>query len=100
MDDCIPSTTLGRKESGETYFLRGTFVGTWTWKSAIGSCFCEGERGVLVLSIFVGVLTVLLLWIVPCIRVLKRKIQELAMQVSLLNQENERLRKRLDKVSK
>ena len=54
----------------------------------------------LVLSIIVGILTVLLLWMMHCIRVLKRKIQELAMQVSLLNQENERIRKRLDKVSK
>ena len=53
----------------------------------------------LVQGILLGVLCIFTIWLIFTIRILKRKIQELAMQVSLLNQENERIRKRLDKIS-
>ena len=40
------------------------------------------------------------IWLVRVVRIQKRKIQELAMQVSLLNQENEHMRRKIDKVMK
>ena len=54
----------------------------------------------LILSIITGVLVINGIWLIHTVRIQRRKIQELAMQVSLLNQENERIRKRLDRISK
>ncbi|MCR5639951.1 MAG: hypothetical protein K6G04_01210 [Lachnospiraceae bacterium] len=54
----------------------------------------------MVLGIVVFVLACLVIRLLFSERVLKRKIQELAMQVSLLNQENERIRKRLGQEKK
>ena len=50
------------------------------------------------LELAIAILAVALLFGFHTIRVLKRKIQELAMQVSLLNQENEHMRKKIDTV--
>ena len=54
----------------------------------------------IIVEIAVGLLAVLVLYELHTVRVQKRKIQELAMQVSLLNQENEHMRKKIDKVMK
>lgn len=42
----------------------------------------------------------LVIWLIHTVRILKRKIQELAMQVSLLNQENEHMRRKIDRMMK
>jgi len=52
----------------------------------------------LAMGILIALLALVLIYELHTIRVLKRKIQELAMQVSLLNQENEHMRKKIDKV--
>jgi len=46
------------------------------------------------------VLCYCVIWLIHTVRILKRKIQELAMQVSLLNQENEHMRRKIDRLMK
>lgn len=52
------------------------------------------------IMIAVVVLIYCLYWLIRTVRILKRKIQELAMQVSLLNQENEHMRRKIDRLMK
>lgn len=52
----------------------------------------------IIVALAIAILAIALICCFHTIRILKRKIQELAMQVSLLNQENEHMRKKIDKV--